>query len=259
MGLLLKAGINIDLIKSCLIAFFSISSLFFLINFFPRTRRKLPNYSLQLGGLIGNTSFLGIPIAIALLDTNTINFTIGFDIGTTLFSWIFGPILLQKEKSQSSSFNIKKLTLSIFNSPASKGTLGALLAYILALDNFLGEILWVPARIVIILAIIVVGTRLGIITKNKPNLFDLNNVIKNSIILKLFIFPSLIFTTALVFKFERLEVLALVLQAGTPSAISTILMAEAYKTNQDLAAKILFLTTICSLVTIPLITFLLRA
>ena len=259
MGLLLKAGINIDLIKSSLIAFCSISFFFFLMNSISLTKKIFPNYSLQLGGLIGNTSFLGIPIAMALLPTNTINFTIGFDIGTTLFSWIFGPILLQKEKSQSSSFNIKKLTLSIFNSPASKGTLGALLAYILALDNFLGEILWVPARIVIILAIIVVGTRLGIITKNKPNLFDLNNVIRNSIILKLFIFPSLIFTTALVFKFERLEVLALVLQAGTPSAISTILMAEAYKTNQDLAAKILFLTTICSLVTIPLITFLLRA
>ena len=259
MGLLLKAGINIDLIKSCLIAFCSISSLFFLINIFPSIRRKLPNYSLQLGGLIGNTSFLGIPIAIALLDTNTINFTIGFDIGTTLFAWIFGPILLQKEKSQSSSFNIKKLTLSIFNSPASKGTLGALLAYILALDNFLGEILWVPARIVIILAIIVVGTRLGIITKNKPNLFDLNNIIRNSIILKLFIFPLLIFSITLIFKFEKPEVIALVLQAGTPSAISTILMAEAYKTNQDLAAKILFLTTICSLVTIPLITSLLRA
>ena len=259
MGLLLKAGINIDLIKSCLIAFCSISSLFFLINIFPRIRRKLPNYSLQLGGLIGNTSFLGIPIAIALLDTNTINYTIGFDIGTTLFAWIFGPILLQKEKSQSSSFNIKKLTLSIFNSPASKGTLGALLAYIFSIDNFLGEILWIPARIVIILAIIVVGTRLGIITNKKSNLFDLNNVIRNSIILKLFIFPLLIFTTTLVFKFEELEVLALVLQAGTPSAISTILMAEAYKTNQDIAAKILFLTTIFSLITIPLITFLLRA
>ena len=258
MGLLLKAGINIDLIKSSLIAFCSISSLFFLLNIFPRIRKKLPNYSLQLGGLIGNTSFLGIPIAIALLDTNTINFTIGFDIGTTLFAWIFGPIILQKEKSQNSSFNIKKLILSLFNSPASKGTLGALLAYILSLDNFLGEILWIPARIVIILAIIVVGTRLGIITNEKSNLFDLNNVIRNSIILKLFIFPLLIFTITLVFKFEKLEVLALVLQAGTPSAISTILMAEAYKTNQDLAAKILFLTTICSLVTIPLITFLLR-
>ena len=256
MGLLLKAGINIDLIKSSLIAFFSISALFFLINILPITRKNFPNYSLQLGGLIGNTSFLGIPIAIALLPTNIINFTIGFDIGTTLFSWIFGPILLQKEKTQSSNFNFKKLSLSILNSPASKGTLGALLAYLLSIDHYIGEILWIPARIVITLAIIVVGTRLGIITNKKGNLFYFNNEITNSILLKLLIFPLLIYLTTILFKFESFEALALILQAGTPSAISTILMAEAYKTNQDLAAKTLFLSTICSIITIPLIIFL---
>ena len=257
MGLLLKAGLNIDLIKSSLIAFFSISSLFFLLNILPIARKKFPNYSLQLGGLIGNTSFLGIPIAIALLPTNIINFTIGFDIGTTLFAWIFGPILLQKEKSQSSNLNLKQLILSIFNSPASKGTLGACLVYLLSLDNIFGEILWIPARIVIVLAIAVVGSRLGIITKKKSNLLKFDNEITNSIVLKLLFFPLLIYLTTIFFKFEKLEVLSLVLQAGTPSAISTILMAEAYKTNQDLAAKTLFLTTICSIITIPLITFLL--
>ena len=259
MGLLLKAGLNMDLIKSSLIAFFSISSLFFLINILPIAKKILPNYSLQLGGVIGNTSFLGIPIAIALLPTNIINFTIGFDIGTTLFAWIFGPILLQKEKSQSSNFNLKQLIFSIFNSPASKGTLGAFLVYLLSLDNLIGEILWIPARIVIVLAIAVVGSRLGIITKKKSNLFKFNNEIRNSIVLKLVFFPLLIYLTTSFFKFERLEVLSLVLQAGTPSAISTILMAEAYKTNQDLAAKMLFLTTLCSIITIPLITVLLKA
>ena len=259
MGLLLKAGINFDLLKSSFIAFFSISCLFFFINILPLTRKILPNYSFQLGGLIGNTSFLGIPIAIALLPTNIINLTIGFDIGTTLFAWIFGPILLQKEKSQSSKLNLKKLSLSFFNSPASKGTLGAFFAYLTSLDDFLGEILWIPARIVIILAIIVVGTRLGMITKNRRNLFKLNNEIRNSIILKLIIFPLLIFITTVILNFEGIEILALVLQAGTPSAISTILMAEAYKTNQDLAAKILFVTTICSIITIPLITIILQA
>tara|TARA_Y100001933_G_scaffold224757_1_gene237559 strand:- start:363 stop:1232 length:870 start_codon:yes stop_codon:yes gene_type:complete len=258
MGLLLKVGINIDLIKSSLIAFSSISFLFFLINVLPNVRKKLPNYSLQLGGLIGNTSFLGIPIAIALLPTNTINFTIGFDLGTTLFAWIFGPILLQKEKYQSSKFNINELTLSLFSSPASKGILGALLAYLISLDDYLGKVLWIPARIVIILAIVVVGSRLGIITKSKNKIFELKNDIRNSIILKLLIFPLLIFVITMLINFEKLEVLALVLQAGTPSAISTILMAEAYKTNQGIAAQTLFLTTIFSIITIPVITFLLK-
>ena len=64
--------------------------------------------------------------------------------------------------------------------------------------------------------------------------------------------------TTFIFKFEKTEVLSLVLQAGTPSAISTILMAEAYKINQDIAAKTLFITTLCSIITVPLITILIQ-
>ena len=54
------------------------------------------------------------------------------------------------------------------NSPASRGIIGVLLAYLFHLDEILGNYLWIPARIVIALAIIIVGTRLGIIT-NRQN------------------------------------------------------------------------------------------
>ena len=100
MGLLLKEGIDINLIKSAFLAFSLIGFLIILINIFQIFKNKLSNYTLQLAGLIGNTSFLGIPIAIALLPSTTINFTIGFDLGTTLFGWIFGPFFLQ-DKYQS--------------------------------------------------------------------------------------------------------------------------------------------------------------
>ena len=89
MGLLLKEGIDINLIKSAFLAFSIIGFLIVLINICPIFKKRLPNYTLQLAGLIGNTSFLGIPIAMALLPSKTINFTIGFDLGTTLFAWIY--------------------------------------------------------------------------------------------------------------------------------------------------------------------------
>ena len=59
-----------------------------------------------------------------------------------------------------------------------------------------------------------------------------------------------------ILNFEGIETTALVLQAGTPSAISTILLAEAYKKNRELSAKALFTTTIISTVTIPLLVLL---
>ena len=253
MGLLLKEGIDLDLIKTALIAFLSIGFLIILINYLSIFKTRLPNYSLQLAGLIGNTSFLGIPIALALLPTSTINFTIGFDLGTTLFAWIFGPFFLKKRINTNTNLNFNELLKAILNSPASRGIVGVLIAYLFGLEKVLGDYLWIPARIVIILAIVVVGTRLGIITNSKTKFFNLNKGIKYSIILKLLIFPLVIFVFSKILGFNLNETSAVVLQAGTPSAVSTILMAEAYKTNQKIAATILFTTTLISIITIPVL------
>ncbi len=253
MGLLLRAGINIDLINSAILAFTIIASFIVCINYLPVLKNIFPNYSLQLAGLIGNTSFLGIPIAIALLPTETINLTIGFDLGTTLFSWIFGPYLLQKTSSNSTFLNFRKLVLSIFNSPASRGIIGVLIIYLFGLENLMEDLLWIPARFVIYLAIIVVGARLGIITNRKKIILKFRKNIKYSLFLKLFVLPICIYIVCRLFNLEKIATTALVLQAGTPSAISTILLAEAFKRQRELAAKALFTTTLASTITIPLL------
>ena len=258
MGLLLKEGIDVNLIKSAFFAFSLIGFLIILINTYQIFKNKLSNYTLQLAGLIGNTSFLGIPIAIALLPSTTINFTIGFDLGTTLFAWIFGPILLQEKNQKKNILNLRSFLNALINSPASRGIIGVLSAYLFNLDEILGNYLWIPARIVIALAIIIVGTRLGIITTQKGKIFDLNEEIRFSIFLKLFILPFIVFLICKFLNFDFYQSSAVILQAGTPTAISTILMAEAYDVKQKIASKILFTTTLISIFTIPLLKLLLN-
>jgi len=256
MGLLLKEGIDINLIKSAFLAFSLIGFLIVLINIFPKLKKRLPNYTVQLAGLIGNTSFLGIPIAIALLPSTTINFTIGFDLGTTLFAWIFGPYFLKEKSLKKNIPNIKGLLNALINSPASRGIIGVLLAYLFQIEKLLGNYLWIPARVVIALAIIIVGTRLGIIKNQKDIFFDLNKEIKFSILLKIVILPMIVFIISKFLNFDFYQSSAVILQAGTPTAISTILMAEAYDVKQKIASKILFTTTLISIVTIPLLKIL---
>ena len=259
MGLLLKEGIDINLIKSAFLAFSLIGFLIVLINIVPIFKNRLPNYTLQLAGLIGNTSFLGIPIAIALLPSTTINFTIGFDLGTTLFAWIFGPFFL-KEKTHNKNFpNIEGLLNALINSPASRGIIAVLVAYLFQINDILGNYLWIPARVVIALAIIIVGTRLGIITNQKGRIFDLNKEIKFSILLKLLILPFIVFLVSKLLNFDFYQSSAVILQAGTPTAISTILMAEAYDVKQKIASKILFTTTLFSIATIPFLKIIVNA
>ena len=259
MGLLLKEGIDINLIKSAFLAFSVIGFLITLINLIPIFNKKLPNYTLQLAGLIGNTSFLGIPIALALLPSTTINFTIGFDLGTTLFAWIFGPFFLKEKKQNKNILNIEGLLNALINSPASRGIIGVLFAYLFQINEILGNYLWIPARVVIALAIIVVGTRLGIITNQKGRVFDLNQEIKFSILLKLLILPFIVFLTSKLLNFDFYQSSAVILQAGTPTAISTILMAEAYGVKQKIASKILFTTTLFSIATIPFLKIMINA
>ena len=88
--------------------------------------------------------------------------------------------------------------------------------------------------------------------KSKGKIFELNEEIKFSILLKLFILPFIVFfLISKLLNFDFYQSSAVILQAGTPTAISTILMAEAYDVKQQIASKILFTTTLISLVTIP--------
>ena len=257
MGLILKDGINLDLIKTALLAFLSIGILLFLINYLPFLKAIFPNYSFQFGGLIGNTSFVGIPIASALINSgylpnDAINLSVGFDLGTTLFAWIFGPIFLQDTINKYELLNAKGLLKALLSSPASKGIIGVLLAYLFGIEKELGILLSIPTTIVLSLAILVVGSRLGMIINDNNKINEINNQIKSSIVLKLFILPMVIFCVGKLLNFSHYQTTATVIQAATPTAISTILMAEAYKINQRIAATILFTTTLISILTIPL-------
>ena len=100
---------------------------------------------------------------------------------------------------------------------------------------------------------------MGIVTNQKGKIFDLNKEIKFSIILKLFILPFIVFLICRFLNFDFYQSLAVILQAGTPTAISTILMAEAYDIKQKIASKIFFTTTLISIFTIPLLKILLNA
>jgi hypothetical protein len=104
-----------------------------------------------------------------------------------------------------------------------------------------------------------VGTRLGIIANQKGRILNFNAEIKYSILLKLIIFPFIIFLSCNLLNFNFNQSAAVILQAGTPTAISTILMAEAYGVERNVASKILFTTTLISIITIPLLKIIMDA
>ncbi len=91
-----------------------------------------------------------------------------------------------------------------------------------------------------------------------PNL--VSELISSGIIFKAKLFFSLLTLIAIIlFSLKYKNIFLYILQAGTPTAISTILMAEAYSVKQKIASKILFTTTLISIITIPLLKVLINA
>lgn len=73
-------------------------------------------------------------------------------------------------------------------------------------------------------------------------------------ILKLFFQPVVIYALSFYFHLSSLPFQVLIMQACMPTALMTVVFAENYKLDLELATSIVFLTTLVSIITIPLMS-----
>ena len=99
------------------------------------------------------------------------------------------------------------------------------------------DALWLPSRAVIVLALVVVGMRLGDIAAQKLKSPDVD--LTGPLICKLVVFPALMLLISLAFPLPGYARQALVLQAAAPTAISVLLIAESEKVNSTRPAQLI--------------------
>ena len=253
MGLLLKSGLDMPLIQSALMALVAISILMTILNCLPVFKHYIPNRTLQLGSGFGNTGYFGIPVSLALLPNNALIYSIGFDLGATLVLWSLGPILLT-ESSNIFLWNryLSNFLKSIFSSPAIKGLIGAVIIQLSPWNEQIAALLWIPSRIVIVLALVVVGMSLGWLRDSNISRIKTKIIsIKNGLIMKLIGLPIVMLIICSIIRLPSFIQDALVLQAAAPSAISVLLISQAASRNEEEAISLVVFSTICSLITIP--------
>ncbi len=253
MGILLKSGLKLPLIQSALIALVAISLLMTILNYFPVLKHYIPNRTLQLGSGFGNTGYLGIPISLALLPNHSLIYSIGFDLGATLVIWSIGPMLLTESSNKFIRNRYwKDLMKAISRSPAVKGLIGAVIIQSLPWHEQITNILWIPSRIVIVLALIIVGMRVGWLKESNFSKIKTQMIsIKNALIMKLIGLPIVMLIISLIIKLPSVMRDALVLQAAAPTAISLLLISQAASREEEEVTSLVVFSTISSLVTIP--------
>ena len=252
IGLLLKSGMDWQLLEALGMALFAIGLIMGLIRIIPNLRSLIGSRSLLLGSAFGNTGYFGIPVSLALLPAESLSFSIGYDIGATLFVWSLGPILLARPSFALKELRAGRTLFYVFaSSPATKGLLGAMLLQLTPWSSQITSFLWFPSRIVIALALIVVGIRLASLgPARNPNRSN-HRGIQTTLLIKLIILPVLMLLLAKAFSVPILMRNALVLQAATPTALSVLLLAEASEKEQEIAGSIVAWSTMAATVTIP--------
>lgn len=240
-GLLLQAGLRPDLLVSGAMALAGTVLGLLLL------RRWLPSGSLQLGSVTGNTAYWGLPVAVALLPAAAIGHAITYDLVGTLITWAIGPLLVEGLPARWGA-----LLAALRTSPASRGLVVAVLVQLTPWSAAVASLLWWPARIVLLVALAVVGMRLGVMLRQSRPLAS--SGVAAALAIKLVLFPALMLAACLVLRLPALVREAVVLQAAAPTAISVLLLAEARPgaADADGAAALVLGGTLLALGTVPL-------
>jgi hypothetical protein len=260
MGLLLKSGLEVPLIESAVLALIAIGFLMTLLNRLPGIKNFIPNRTLQLGSAFGNTGYFGIPVSLALLPNHALIYSIGFDLGTTIVIWSLGPILLtDPSKVLSSNKYWKNFIKAIFSSPAVKGLIGTLIVNSSPWVEQLTALLWIPSRVVIVLALVIVGMRLSWLGKANLSRIKIQIIsIKNALIMKLVGLPVIMLIISSAIRLPSVMREALVLQSAAPTAISVLLISQAASRDEQEATSLVVLSTVIALISIPIWLMILR-
>ncbi len=214
-----------------------------------RLSRKL-QAAIFLVGLVGNTVYLGIPVAAATLPTNQPSLTAAISTVQLVASMVVALIAI--EWIFLGSRNASRITGSLIRNPLMIAlALGLILSFVplpSSLNTFLNPALKLLAVTASPVALFALGAflhgharprQLGLIlTASSIKLIALP-------LLALFLLPFLGMHTA--------GLAPSVLLAAMPTAVTAFVLAETYKLDRQFAAAVMVATTIISLVTLPLI------
>ena len=254
-GLLLRAGLQRGSLAAGLLTLVLCSGGLLLTRSLRPLHRWLPQRALQIGAVVGNTAYVGLPVAIALLPAQALSVSISVDLVGTMVTWTLGPLLLA-EHDGSSRWRWLPVLLS---TPVCRALLLAAPLAFSPWGPWLGLVLWWPARLVLWLLLLLVGMRLGALLARLVRSEGMLPWLRllPAVLIKLMIWPALVWLIAAGVALPPLASAALVLQAATPTAMSVLLLTESSVSERRAeevasAARLVLATTLVAVFSLPL-------
>ena len=243
--------ISAEFVKSCILAILiaaciQIVSVFagkLLFHRFPQEKQAILRYGL----ICSNSSFVGMPIAETLYGSLGVLYTSLFQIPIRFTMWTAGLSLFTNVNKKDA---FKKLAthpciVSIF--------IGIVLMLTRAeLPKFLGDTVYSISKTTVPISMITVGSIMA--DAVVKSLFSKSILYYTAV--RLIAFPLLVYGALKLLHTEALLVNIAVIMTAMPAGASTSILAEKYDGDAQYAAQLTFVSTLCSIVTIPVISLL---
>ena len=206
----------------------------------------------QTALLLSNTSFMGYPIIQSLLGQEALFYAVvgaGFIFETV--SWSLGVYLISRNGSESAGFNWKKVVFS-------PGILSIVVGLIFfgfqwSMPEPINSVINMMSPATSPLAMIVIGLMLS-----RSNLKEAlqNKFIYLASALKLLVVPMIITLTLKAFGISGPALVIPVIMISMPTATYVAMFSGNYGNDSKFASQIVFMTSLLSMITIPIVTLL---
>ncbi len=236
-----------------LIAYAAVFAILIAISFLIPRLLRIPrnlHYAYQMLTIFGNVGFIGIPLASAVLGSESLIFVSIFNLLFNLLIYTFGVSLLQRAAvapvSQTGSNRLKKLV--------NAGTISAAVTIIFYLGNFrvpviISSALSYTGRATTLLSMLVLGVSVAQMAPkdifSHPKLYAFT-------LLRQILVPIGCMLLMSRFINDKLILNTMLLMTAVPAANMPLMLAKQMDMETESISQGIILTTVLSLVTVPL-------
>lgn len=200
-----------------------------------------------------NVGFMGYPVIAAVYGKLGIFYTSVFNLTFGLVVWTLG-VWIYQSKADEGKFSFR------WRSLMTPGIIATVVGFVLFLSSFkfpepIFKTLEMLGGITTPLSMITVGAMLG--RSSLQKIWGTFSIYLFSFF-RLLVLPVLVLLIMLPFGFSKIMLGTSVVLMGMPAAAYTAMFAARYQGDADLASRVVFLSTLLSIITIPSLVFLIR-
>ena len=212
---------------------------------------------LRFATIFSNAAYMGIPLIVGILGDEAAIYASVYGITFNVFIWSLGVLICTGDKKQTS------FTKVLFH-PTTVATMIGLIFFFLPIDSYVPalciESLNMLKQLVAPLSMIIIGLRL---TEIKLKGMFRDKYLYQFLALRLLVLPAIVFAIMCLLVFIGLPIsntvmTVILVSASTPAATATSMFAEKFDCNAVYSGKLVAISTILSIASMPIISLLLN-